>query len=415
MTSADRLVAPQWLRFAAAVLLAGSVSQLAYALHPRKGPFVGYVEVVAVGLVLVWAVWRARVGLRRLPWPPWPAWAFVLVAALSISHAQDLRAGLIEIVQYAFYFVPLYMLFVDAFSSRPGHVWGALTVGLGIAALVALAQMLSKVPPMDVKGLAANRNVYSALAAMLVPLAWAGMYRPGQGALLWRVVTAGVVVVALCTMVGPPHVWIALVALGTIAWVLDGRSLLRLCGPVFAVTIAVNLLSPIHRACNLDELLNPWETGDVYKLLRESGAGENLRLVKKRWLEWYPALAMLADNPLLGVGVGNYQTNIGRPEYWAYIPNAKKTEPDTNNLYLVIGGSMGFAGLAALIALLSYFAQRSAAGEPRWLAVGVAGAICSLAAVNVFTALLVRGVAVAWAGLFACATIVARGQGGETE
>jgi O-antigen ligase len=151
--------------------------------------------------------------------------------------------------------------------------------------------------------------------------------------------------------------------------------------------------------------MNPWETGSVYKLMRDATASQDLPLAKKRWLEWYPALAMIADRPVLGVGAGNYQSKIGMAEYWGYLPNAKKTEPDTNNLYLVTGGSLGLGGLVCLIGLLVYHMELPgpAAGRGDPLAVGLVAAIGVLAAANVFTALLVRGAAVGWVLLMALA------------
>jgi len=124
---------------------------------------------------------------------------------------------------------------------------------------------------------------------------------------------------------------------------------------------------------------------------------------------------MIADNPLLGVGAGNYQLNIGRPDYWGYLPNAKKTEPDTNNLYLVLGGSLGLAGLVAFVAVLVRFTALAVSGARRRdpMMTGLAAALVSLAVANLFTALLVRGVTVAWVAALAAIERAAGGQASE--
>lgn len=397
---------PAWLSALAAALVAGSCSQLAYALHPRTGPFVGYLEVVAVIVVGIWGVWRlSRRGLTGLRWPPWPVWALIVIAALSAFNAVSLKAAGVEIAQLLLYFVALYVLFCEAFTGKETLVAGAASVAVGVGALAALAQMgNAAADPMQVRGLAGNRNIYSAFMAFMLPLpwAWACWRWPGRGAWL----AGGAVGAAMLTMFGPPHVWIAIVVLtGIAAWIMR-QHWWRLAAPVLGVVIVANFACPALRACNVDEFLNPWETGNVYKLLREAGADDQTRLVKKRWLEWWAALAMIADKPLLGVGVGNYQKNIGMAEYWGYMPNAKKTEPDTNNLYLVIAGSMGLPGLAALLAMLALFIRRATRAWREgagWLAAGVAGALVSWACVNVFTATLVRGAAVALVALLAVA------------
>lgn len=408
--------APAWVSWLAALLVAGSFSQLAYAIHPRRGPFVGYLEVAAVVVLLIWGAWVIGSGrLRALRWPPWPAWALVGVALLSLGEAVNIKAGAVEVVQYALYFLALYVFFVDAFAGRPWLAVKAFLVGTGLAAGLALGQMLSGAAPMTVRGLAGNRNVHSALLAVVLPLLWAPACANWPRLRFW-LASIGLTLAAV-TMLGPPHVWVALVAMAWVAGALIGGDWWKAVLPVGAMVLLVNFSSPLHRACNVDEFMNPWETGDVYKLLREAGVTGQTALVKKRWLEWYPALAMIAERPLLGVGAGNYQLNIGRAEYWGYLPNAKKTEPDTNNLYLVIGGSTGLGGLASLLALLAYHvrAVRRRAEKGDVLAVGLTASLTALLVVNVFTALLVRGAAVGWTALLALAALCGRPAEGDLD
>ncbi len=52
----EQPLAPMWATGLGMVLLALSFSQIAYAIHPRKGPFVGYLELLAVIFLLVWGV-----------------------------------------------------------------------------------------------------------------------------------------------------------------------------------------------------------------------------------------------------------------------------------------------------------------------------------------------------------------------
>lgn len=405
-TSASRQTSPPWVGRLGALLLAGSFSQAAYALHPRKGPFVGYLEVAAVAVLAAWGAWVVATNrLRALRWPPWPAWALVAVACLSLGEAVSVKAGLVEVAQYALYFVALYVFFADAFAGREWLAVKALLVGGGVAGGLALGQLFRGAPPMAVHGLAADRNIHSAFLAVILPLLWVPACAYWPRPRYW-LAAAGLALAAV-TMLGPPHVWIALVAMAWVAGVIAGENWWKVLLPVGGLVLVVNFASPVHRACNVDEFMNPWETGDVYKLLKQAGTAEHTALVKKRWLEWYPALAMIADRPLFGVGAGNYQLNIGRAEYWGYLPNAKKTEPNTNNLYLVTAGSLGIGGLASLIALLAHHIAlaRRRAEEGNFLAIGVTASLAVLVVVNAFTALLVRGAAVGWTALLVLALL----------
>jgi O-antigen ligase len=407
------------------ILLALSFSQIAYAIHPRKGPFIGYLEVVAVFFLIAWGlqVLSSR-RLCALRLPPWPIWAALSVAILSLSAATSLSAGLVEVSHYLLYFILLYVMFADVFRGRIEYAWWSLIVGAAGAGLVALVQLpsvktavatgshglvasddlISQVPRY-VHGLAGTAYLHSAYMAVILPLvfAWICTAWPRRWAI---VATIGLFFVA-ATLLGPPHVWILIAALVWVAAAIRPANWWRPAALVCVPLLVLQFACPQHRHANLDDFLNPWETGSVYKVLSDTGNGQAPPIVKKRWLEWYPALAMIADKPVLGVGAGNYQLSVGQADYWGYLPNAKKSEPDTNNLYLVIGGSMGLAGLICLVAMLYYPWRLAAACAARGdaFAVGLTAALAVLAVACVFTPLLVRGAAVGWSALMALAAL----------
>ncbi|MEQ8819157.1 MAG: O-antigen ligase family protein [Sumerlaeia bacterium] len=73
-------------------------------------------------------------------------------------------------------------------------------------------------------------------------------------------------------------------------------------------------------------------------------------ILKQRLAEWIAAVRMAADRPLLGVGLGNYQANIGR--YYSPMPKLNTSDPDTQNGWLVVLSSIGFPATALLAILV---------------------------------------------------------------
>ncbi|NSW57328.1 MAG: hypothetical protein HPY44_15035 [Armatimonadetes bacterium] len=424
------------LELAVLVLIALSCSQIGYVGHPRYGPFIAVADVFCAGVFLVWlAVSLHRRGLRGLPWPCEPILAWIAVGALSISVAatdatgaislSGVKSGIIEIAQLALYFVGAFMIFVDVLKDR-ARLRRALVVLLGATSVIVLWGLFHYITQSDVTQVKAsfgNRNVYSAFLVMVVPLLFGFfIYDRSRGFKAWVVCLFGI---AALTMLGPPHVWIMT---GLVAWVgfLRGRLYRTALVPALvAFTVLVTLAIPRNRTANVTDLLDPFEREDLYKLeatmdLPEDGEGPEdpeaaemqpepeVLIVKKRWLEWQPALAMMSDNIALGVGAGSFQRRIGEAIYYGSLPNVKKSEPDTNNLYLVVGASMGFGGLVALIAALAWHWRRATrlwlrAGERQelGLAIGLPASVMGIAIANLFTSLFVRGVCIIWALVFA--------------
>jgi hypothetical protein len=85
-----------------------------------------------------------------------------------------------------------------------------------------------------------------------------------------------------------------------------------------------------------------------------------------------------------------------------------KAEDDSQNLYLVLASSTGFAGLAAYLGMLGFFGVSAlrrfvAAADPfeRGLALGLAGSCLAFAVNSLWSPLLVRGIGIPLALVFA--------------
>jgi hypothetical protein len=421
---------PAWLFGAVLVLLAVAPGQLAYAVDRKHGPFIAYADLLAALVIAVWGLRVLLTGrLRQLTWPPRQTWALLVVAVLSGLGAESLKLAALEIIQLGLYFVLAYMLFADVVRDAPRQR-AALLVLLAATSLVVLyglTQYLRAQNAFEVKATFQSRGAYSAYLVMVLPLCYGLLLRSAR---LWERLWAGAALtIGALTILSPLLVFVLVLVLGavTLAWGRRG-SLVRFAAGAGAFCVLTMLWAPLNRAV-WHETLNPYEEGPIYKTMGAAATGDATAtegadaaatagghpVIKKRWIEWMPALNMMAENFLLGVGTGNYQLNIGRPEYYGFLPNVKKSEPDTNNLYLVTGSSMGFAGLVCLLGFVGYFARRALtlwthlADHQEWaFAAGLYGVALGIPLANVFSSLFVRGTSLVWA--FAYAMIVVLGQ-----
>lgn len=397
---------PAWSFWAVLVPLALAPGQLAYALDPKHGPFIAYVDVLAAFVVAAWGLWALLTGrLRQLLWPPRQTWALLAVAVVSGIAAESLKAAALEIIQLVLYFVLAYMLFADVLQSerRRRVALLVLLAGTSVAILHGLTQYMAAVEPASVKATFQSRTAYSAFLVMVLPLFYGLLLRSVR---LWERLWAGAaLIVGALTILSPGLLFVLLLVLAVVTVVWGARGRIWAFVPVAALFGLLTIVwLPLNRQVH-QELLDPYEQGDIHKLMDADTVLESSqRIVKKRWIEWMPALNMMAENFLLGVGTGNYQLNIGRPEYYGFLPNVKKSEPDTNNLYLVAGSSMGFAGLVALMAFMGYFAwravnlwQHTESNEEMVWAAGLYGLALAIPLVNVFSSLFVRGTSLVWA------------------
>ncbi len=407
--------APGWLYYPTLAVVFLAAGQYAYALHPRHGPFIAYVDVLAGLLIAAWVLWLT-VNRRwsSVKWAPAPVWALFVVALLSAPGAVELTSAAVQVFQVFLYFTAAYMLFANTIRS-PQQMRGVMLTIMAastIAVVYGLVQYVSAADPEKVYSTFQSRNIYSAHIVMVIPLLLGVfMHAPLRWERWWAL---GLMVAGAVTIVSPPLPWVLLLVLCVMSFMLARRGFARVFVPsAIILGIVVFAFLPLNKIV-LEELADPYERGEAFKTMDGMDVEEGT-LLKKRWIEWLPSLNMLAENYMLGVGAGNYQANIGRPEFYGFLPNVRKSEPDTNNLYLVIAGSMGFAGLVCLIALMAHFLKRAAGlwlwAETPWeraLAAGLFGATLAIPLVNIFTSLFVRGTGMTWIVIYALVGVLAK-------
>jgi hypothetical protein len=428
--------APGWLLWGVLLLIVLAQTQAALAKDLKDGPFISGADVFAALLFGVWALWALATGAwRSVKWPPLAMGVLVVVATVALGRADSpeaVKSGVVDVAQYILYFLCVYLLFANALTSEASvkRVVGLLCALTAIMVLVGLAQYVLWADPaapgetfrrvsstFGVGEVIANtplghklhivgrssRSIYCNYLLLVLPVVFSlGLWLRTPGWL--RPALLAMVAVGALTMLSGWHFW-ALVAILLALSLRRSATTALIVAAATAIFVAISprLLVRNHQA-NVVELMDFYEKGvlDESAVTAENYAGGELPTtteVKKRWIEWQPALNMVRANPVLGVGTGGYQLHIG--QNYGMLPNFKKIEPDTNCGWLVIAGSMGLCGLIALAAVF-YSGYRTAVADGpkapseylRALSGGLAGSMIGLFLAMVFSNVLVRGLSI---------------------
>lgn len=125
---------------------------------------------------------------------------------------------------------------------------------------------------------------------------------------------------------------LGLIAVGGYLWLISPRKTLTLIAFAFAVAIVL--------AFAPDSYFQRMNTIGTYE---EDGSAMG------RIDAWKAALRMVAINPLLGVGAGNFPTEV-----WRYKPPGSSLvgELTAHSMYFLVLGELGFSGIVALLMLV---------------------------------------------------------------
>lgn len=399
-----------------------------------------------VVFLLVTSFFVARVfqmrAVKRLWWPPLPCFALIFALVLSMLHSgsiasavaasvgengfgprafltKESKEALAEIAQWSAYFLVAPWLFVNLihdcrdatrFVSRRALALGAFTFAVLISGIVALLQLQNigeeaKAPV----GFFTSPHLYAAFLALALPLLLETESSDSRAQIRSWMLSVALLFLMLWTTISP----YALVAtgIGLIVTAAARRGGVRIRAFRLALVAALAILT-----------LGLWRLPASLQDARraEIALSSPSQKIKKQFIEWQAALGWSVPRErafATGVGPGNYQLNIG--PFYNSLPNEEKMPPDSNNLWLVQGVSIGVLGLGALLWVLSHFwhaAWRAARRFPGdWLGAGVVGALSSWFFVNAFHALVVRGAGLVLAFLFALAIIALQGERNEAE
>ncbi len=403
--------------FGLVVALALAPTQCGFTAH---GMNVSPADLLLLPISLCWLLgilitgrWRrfvprrvVRAGIAQHPfWVFWPHGLWVLIATVSLGVAPDRTAAVQDVIQLTLYMIVAPVLVFDfirpaeaLLPRRVALVLAALLVPLLVTIAVAAAQYGN--PDLDdlaVRGLFRNRNVLGGFLALTAPILF-GLAADARGRLLAR----GGAILALLAVMAVTLAGAAYAAITLTLLLIAGRKGARL----FLTTA---LCLALWQVCVLPRL--PRENDLAH--FRSVALFDANGALERRYPEWQAAVSLILTHPLRGVGAGNYQREIGR--YYDVVPRATgPSEPDSQNLYLVIAASMGLPALFACIALFGravFAAARAARGLRTWqtgLASGLAAGISAFALTALWHPLLVRGIGIPLAAALALAHGMAR-------
>ena len=316
--------------------------------------------------------------------PPIENIAFLVLISLSLIKAIDKFAAIKELIQLTEYSIIIFLIYTRISCSREKinkllYLFFILTtviVSLGMYHYFDSARTI-----FAVKSTFGNRNILGGFLAISLPLMLAALLLIKQWSI--RIWLAAVISCGLIICLSGAS-FVAIILGGLLVCLRISRY------AVWGWTAYISLLF-----C----LLLPHTPRANSEIQQKSICiyDENNN-VAPRYTEWQASLEMWNEEPLLGVGVGNYQQQIGMFYGILPMPPGAK-EADHNNLFLVTLSATGIIGLAGLLAMLAcWFRQTTIPVEiksdtlHRIIAIGVSGALLAFSINSIWSALLVRGV-----------------------
>ncbi len=382
--------------------------------------------------VLVVAAWLAGgLAARRVtvavPRPVWPLLAFIWVGAWSLTQAVSWREGLPEWLKWV-EVAALYLVAAQVLHRRTSAwvVGGLLAAGVAQAALGAV-QFWRQIGPeafvllgrfMRAYGTFGQPNPYAGYLGYLAPVgvsvtlgalgvAWETR-RPTALLLALASGAASVAIIAGIGLSWSRGAWIALAAalLVVIGFRNRRAALLTLTVLVFGGLLLLStgtewLPGPVSgRVAELGDYFGGFDPA------RTEITDANFSVLE-RVAHWRAGLAMFADHPWLGVGIGNYAAAYGdyAPPHW-YEPLGHAHNLMIHMLAETgILGALTFGAFWLALALVALGAARSADAWTHMLAIGALGTWIYVSVHGVFDSLFVQhmqlNLALLWGALFA--------------
>ena len=352
------------------------------------------VTALAALLVAIW-LWRVLVGQERLEasWMQLPLAAFLLCGVMSLYWASDtviaVKILFIFAMGAAVYLVVSHT--VRSTEEVRAILWAiAITTGLigayAVAAEIGIIGGVSEIQIYDsgesysrVEGLFTHPNQLGGFLALTIPLVTAltiserSFWKRVPGYLLIAVAAAGLALTySRGAWVGTGMgLLILLVVLRRGAWLIPG------IGLVGAVT----------------------SSGAILERLQSIASFNSDGAVTGRFEFWAVALRLVAENPLSGIGLGNWSTVYGTLmiQNLPFLPYDQEVPASAHNLFLNLAVEIGLVGAGAFFLVLVcafYKASKTihaSTGRTKIWATGIAAGLTAMVAHNLVDVTIYQG------------------------
>lgn len=397
-------------------------------------------------LAIILMLWIIKLFLdkqiRQIKLPSAAILTFTGIGVLSIVNAISITEWLKELIQIVEYFIIFYMLLLNNMQKvKILLIKNILFISTTLILLLAFVQyFILNGSPYLIRGLFENHNILGVFLCILIPLVFteilytSDVFRKAWMLLLLLlsilVMTSGSAIVSIC------------LTLFIVSFLHSKKMFLRYTFFFLLLFPVYIFIMPPKNVNSLKEFFNIYEKGNIdenyYRIqtilydikksfqytkpvgndslsvssnifisstLPETKIGESYKdlvgkkLIKNRYMEMQATMNMISDNILTGVGLGNFQANIG--SYYKELPKINTAEPSQHNGYLIIGATTGILGLAALLWLLVFSLKmsyvnfkRTKNSQEHCLYLGLFGSILACMVENNFTNLFSAGLLV---------------------
>ena len=333
------------------------------------------------------------------------------------------------------YFFVFYLLLINNLRTiKLKTVKNILFVSTSIIVVIAFVQhTFLHADPYFVRGLFENRNILGTFLCMVVPLVYIELLSSGN--VLRKIWMGAILFLTYLVLVSGSALLSVLISLFIMSLLYNKKVLMRFLLIIVSLVISYPFIMPSKNVRSMKEFASIYEQGSISEnfyrrltllgdldknMLKRKAIGDNYLLItsekllsvkmpeirkgerykdmegkkhlKNRYLEMQASLNMIAENTLLGIGLGNYQNNIG--SYYNELPKVNTAGPNQHNGYLIIASTAGLLGLSALLWLFFFMlgnARKSfrSSGEDRYWYLGLMGSILACMIENLLSYLFV--------------------------
>ncbi len=405
-------------------------------VHPLIAINVSLADLI-IGIVLL--LWILKILInkewKQIRLPPSPVLVFIGTGVLSFVHAFSVVQWLKELIQMTGYFFVFYLLLINNLRTiKLKTVKNILFVSTSIIVVIAFVQhTFLHADPYFVRGLFENRNILGTFLCMVVPLVYIELLSSGN--VLRKIWMGAILFLTYLVLVSGSALLSVLISLFIMSLLYNKKVLMRFLLIIVSLVISYPFIMPSKNVRSMKEFASIYEQGSISEnfyrrltllgdldknMLKRKAIGDNYLLItsekllsvkmpeirkgerykdmegkkhlKNRYLEMQASLNMIAENTLLGIGLGNYQNNIG--SYYNELPKVNTAGPNQHNGYLIIASTAGLLGLSALLWLFFFMlgnARKSfrSSGEDRYWYLGLMGSILACMIENLLSYLFV--------------------------